>query len=301
MLKCTNNIFLIWPSWIHSRMKHAPFLITGLLLITAVVHSQNDYRLSWKKEGVLGGSAVIMGSTALWLYSSMSPLNEQEVSGLRSADLNFLDRGAVGFYSGKADRWSDLGQDGPLVLAATASCILPLVRKENEGRLDEAIRLIVLWGEVNLISSTATHLTKNGIRRPRPYAYNPGVSMEQKTTRSVRQSFLSGHAVTSAANSFYLATLFSDYYPESRYTPIVWGVAAIIPAWTCVERVIAGRHFPTDVMAGYGFGALCGILVPRMHRISRSKFRAGLNHPFTLDMIPVPVPSGAGMNLMVRF
>jgi membrane-associated phospholipid phosphatase len=35
-------------------------------------------------------------------------------------------------------------------------------------------------------------------------------------------------------------------------------------------------HFPTDLMVGFGVGALCGILVPEFHRIDDGKMSLGL-------------------------
>ena len=87
------------------------------------------------------------------------------------------------------------------------------------------------------------------------------------------------HTSLSAAGSFFAARVFSDYYPDSKWKPVVWGAAVAIPAVTGYLRVRGGRHFPTDVIAGYAVGALAGWGVPALHKRSgladRLSLRAG--------------------------
>jgi membrane-associated phospholipid phosphatase len=64
---------------------------------------------------------------------------------------------------------------------------------------------------------------------------------------------------------FAAASMFSAYHPDSKWKPVVWTVAAILPAATAYYRVRGGKHFITDVATGYAMGALTGILIPRLH------------------------------------
>lgn len=84
-----------------------------------------------------------------------------------------------------------------------------------------------------------------------------------------------------AASTFFMAKVYSDYFPDSKYKPVVWTLAATIPAVTGYLRVRGGRHYPTDVLAGYALGATIGILVPHWHRRknkdSRLSFYGGTN------------------------
>ena len=41
-------------------------------------------------------------------------------------------------------------------------------------------------------------------------------------------------------------------------------------------RLRALAHFPTDLMVGFGVGALCGILVPEFHRFQDNNISLGL-------------------------
>jgi membrane-associated phospholipid phosphatase len=138
-------------------------------------------------------------------------------------------------------------------------------------------------------------LVKTSTLRVRPYVYNDEVPLDKKLDDEARQSFFSGHTSISAVNSFFLAKVFADYYPGSPWRPLTWGVAAAIPAFTGWMRVRAGKHFATDVMAGYAFGALLGYFIPHMHRV---KVGSG---PMTLALQPYNQWQTSGLSLVVRF
>ena len=56
---------------------------------------------------------------------------------------------------------------------------------------------------------------------------------------------------------------------RSPDTPRPWitlAVATALTGFVSYERVRAGDHFPTDVIAGSMAGAAIGIMVPHMHR-----------------------------------
>ena len=41
----------------------------------------------------------------------------------------------------------------------------------------------------------------------------------------------------------------------------------MLPAVTGYLRFKAGKHFPTDIIVGYGVGATIGYLVPELHKL----------------------------------
>jgi len=133
----------------------------------------------------------------------------------------------------------------------------------------------VLYAESLAITWGVTDLTKIAIRRPRPEAY-----IEQQrlygqygrqnapdiTTTNAALSFFSGHASTVAAvgaTATYLA------FGRSRDSVRPWVTLAaftLLTGFVSYERVRAGAHFPTDVIAGSLAGAGIGTLVPHLHR-----------------------------------
>ena len=76
-----------------------------------------------------------------------------------------------------------------------------------------------------------------------------------------------------AGTSFLTARLYSDFHPDSKWKPAVWAAAATIPAVTAYLRVQGGKHYPTDVAAGYAVGALTGYFIPKLHKSKKLKVK----------------------------
>ena len=89
--------------------------------------------------------------------------------------------------------------------------------------------------------------------------------MSEKVTTEARVSFFSGHTTTTAAISFFTAKVFSEYLTDNTAKILIWCGAALYPAVTAFMRVDNHWHFPTDVIAGYVFGALVGYFIPVLH------------------------------------
>ena len=69
----------------------------------------------------------------------------------------------------------------------------------------------------------------------------------------------------------------NDYHPDMKteYKIGLWTFVAAVPFATGYLRVSAGKHFPTDVIAGYAVGAFVGWLIPELHK--RKKLNGGLS------------------------
>ncbi|MGB0369657.1 MAG: phosphatase PAP2 family protein, partial [Flavobacteriales bacterium] len=149
-----------------------------------------------------------------------------------------------------------------------------------------------IYAETALLTLGVTEFFKAGVRRPRPFTYNPDVAMHVKTERDARFSFLSGHTSITAALCFTTAKVFSDYSDNSTHKALVWTSAAVLPLITGVLRVEAGKHFPTDVISGYLVGGAIGYLVPWLHK------RKPLTEGLTIS--PVGLRGGAGVYIGYR-
>jgi undecaprenyl-diphosphatase len=134
-----------------------------------------------------------------------------------------------------------------------------------------------MYAESASLAETLTDVTKIAVRRPRPIDYincapttNNGVSVPSNNpscnSTDLGLSFFSGHASTVAsigATATYLAFVRSPHSPRPWIT---LGAATALTAFVSYERVRAGEHFPTDVIAGSMAGAAVGVLVPHLHR-----------------------------------
>ncbi len=255
----------------HRFLAFVIIAVTGLPSV-----AQIPYQVDWKKDGLLMASTTVMAGVNLIINNQLSPLSIEEIEGLNVHDVNWFDRNATLHFSSAANRRSDYGELVPIAIGAVSPFILPVLSRRIEGYGKEMFILLLIWSETNLMSTTGAHLLKSWTKRARPFVYNSEVGLEMKQSISARKSFISGHTTASAANMFFLAKVFSDYFPQSKLKPYVWGVAVAIPAWTGFERYLAGKHFPTDIVSGFAFGALCGYLIPHMHKEKSSNKESNL-------------------------
>ena len=248
------------------RLGFLAFIIFSFPLLS---RGQSPYQLNWKQElyyvgtgaGTIGLGSYLKGQTPLFDLGLLETFNINSI--------NSLDRGAIDNYSISSQKTSDWLLYG--------SIALPGLFIINEHTRSDFGTIAALWGETLLLNSGITTSSKFLFRRTRPFVYNPQFSIESKLTKSAQASFFSGHTSTTATNSFFVAKVFSDYFPDSKWKPVVWTVAAAIPALTGYFRVRAGKHYPTDVMVGYAVGAAIGYFVPHFHKRKDNKNTLQIN------------------------
>ena len=170
------------------------------------------------------------------------------------ASVNSFDRGAIGNSSGFASTIADLSV-GAAVLTPLA---LDYLRLHGGPVFLEDAGIFVQTLAVNGALTTAV---KYLAQRPFPavYAGNPGLIASPAGYRA----FYSGHTalVMAALTS---AALTARLRHRERTWP--WVVALLVGTSVGIEMVAAGRHFPTDVIAGGLAGSAVGIAVPLLHR-----------------------------------
>ena len=95
-------------------------------------------------------------------------------------------------------------------------------------------------------------LLRKKLNFPRPYEQPGFTPLVEKETHG--QSFPSRHALSAAV----LAAVWFSFYPA------VGGVMVAVTVAICVLRVLAGVHFPRDVIAGALLGFSLGIVGMRL-------------------------------------
>jgi membrane-associated phospholipid phosphatase len=162
---------------------------------------------------------------------------------------------------------------------AIAFAVLDPVLSAFRDGTDALLVDAFMYAESGSLALTLTDITKIAVRRPRPIDYincppvqnptgtgtvpNPGPGCD---STDLGLSFFSGHAAAVAsigATATYLAFVRSPHSPRPWIT---LGAATALTAFVSYERVRAGQHFPTDVIAGSMAGAAIGVLVPHLHR-----------------------------------
>ena len=239
-------------------MKHHFVLVLFLLTTLNLAYSQSPYKVTWKKELPYMGIGLATLGTGAYLSSRQPVFTTNDLMTLDATNINNLHRFATSNFSGSSDQLSDV-----FLIGSHLTPFLLLAGKESRSNFDQCM---TMYGEAAAINLGLTIMAKSIFPRPRPFVFNTSVATDLKVTRNAKASFFSGHTSLTAVNTFFVAKVYSDFYPDSKWKPIIWGTAAAIPAVTGYLRVAAGKHYPTDVIAGYAVGAAVGVLVPHLHR-----------------------------------
>ncbi len=233
--------------------------LLSLVLSLTFLSAQKPYDL--KTGPYLGYTAIGAGlnGISLALQSKIKPLTIEQINSLDEKNIWKPDRWVVKQFSTQAQHISDR------FLYASFAVPFTLALDKPARRTFGKVGLIYL--QTLLLNYGISNVAKSSVKRARPFMYNDSelVPLELKLKKAARYSFFSSHTSFTAALSFLTAKLHHDLYPENR-SKIIWGLAAIIPAYTGMQRIRGGKHFLTDVITGYLVGAAIGILVPELYR-----------------------------------
>jgi undecaprenyl-diphosphatase len=181
-----------------------------------------------------------------------------------------------------AATYSDIG----LGLALGFAAVDPFLSAERDG-WDAALVDAVMYAESLSLTLALTDATKIAVRRPRPIDY---LNVEKNPAdTNLELSFPSGHAAITAATTATATYLAFIRSPRSPRPWITLCAGTLLTAFVSYERVRAGAHFPTDVLAGALEGGAIGVLVPHLHR----------HDEVTPDVWVglAPVPSGGALSV----
>ncbi len=252
------------------------------------------YKKSFKQElpFILISGATFGAGFLVQGLDYASPYSEEEIinNPPKVEDINSFDRGS-------ALNWDpQIGKVSDYVLFSTALLPALFLSEHHTGR--DIKTLLVMYAEVFTFNYGATEIAKNLSKRPRPYVYNPEIDIGTRTSSDSRKSFFSGHTSQTAAACFYFAKVIHDYHPDLQkgWRIGLWSFAVVVPALNGTFRVLAGKHFPTDVMTGYVIGAASGLVIPELHRTSNSK---AVKEQLKIGLFPTK--DGMSLNLVYNF
>ncbi len=241
--------------------KYLLLLLSFLLLANGFsqdsLKRQSVYKFRLGVDIPIGMVTLGTGITSLILHKKKQPLTFEELSNLKPSDVNKFDRYAIYQHSKASAIASDVFQYTAMVSPA-------LLFIDKDIRKDWKT-VMPIWMETFALTSALTMFTKELAHRNRPYVYSD-YGNGNKYGKDATASMWSGHTAITAASTYFIAMVYSDYHPHSRWKPLMWTGAAILPALTAITRVKAGKHYWTDVITGYAVGALVGTLTPFLHR-----------------------------------
>jgi membrane-associated phospholipid phosphatase len=163
----------------------------------------------------------------------------------------------------------DLASD--YVVAGVAAVSFGLATLEGVRRKDAPVARAVVWAEAFAVNALVTETLKVAVRRPRPYT--GGVAL---TVLDDDLSFPSGHTSYTAAATFAAARTIELSGGRPAECVAAYASATAITATVATMRVAAGKHYPSDVLAGAFLGAAAGFVVPSAHRVRVSASPGGV-------------------------
>ena len=246
--------------------------IASIIAIIAMVFSgfsqeknNSPYETDFVKDGIWITSAVGLNVLGVKLIQEKDDLTLNDLNNLSKDDVWGIDRWAAGYYSEKANDDS--------YIPFYAAFVLPFGLLINENERSNAGQISVLFVETMATTGALFTITAGLVEKSRPLVYNESLDPEQRIQSDEQRSFFAGHTAATAAGTFFAAKVFNDFNPDSPLKPLVWGVAAAIPASVGYMRVKAGKHFLTDNIIGYAVGAASGILIPELHKKSNKNLQ----------------------------
>ena len=234
------------------------FIIYHSSFITG--NAQSPYALKTGRELTwLGVGAVTLGTSAV-LRNNTDPLTPTDVLALSPASINALDRTATERFSAGAARLSDATAVGNAGILGVLTLVASPMRQDIKT-------IAVMYIETVFLANGVEGTTKGLTQRVRPFVYNPAAPLADKLNRDARLSFFSGHAANAFATAVFTGEVFRHYFPQSKLKPVVWIGSLGLATATAVLRYEAGKHYPTDLLAGAAFGSLVGWGIPKLHEV----------------------------------
>jgi membrane-associated phospholipid phosphatase len=216
---------------------------------------------------------VVTSGTTLLGFSKIynkERLTVEEVESLDPRNVNRFDRSATRHYN---------DSKVPDYLFYSSMPLPLLLLLDNKMRKDFpklAALYLEAMGVTGIIYVTAVHFGD----RYRPYTYNDEAPMDFKLRGGSRNSFFAGHPSLVGTSTFFMATVYADYHPESKVKWLFYALASAATAGTAIGRYLGGRHFPSDIIIGITLGPLSGMLIPHLHKNKDLSKRKTVVMPF---------------------
>ena len=235
----------------------------------------------YRVEPVLDGALIALGVVGVAVpYTLLNDVIAQRCP-CDPSEVNALDRGVIGNRSQLAFLASD-------VTVALAVAVPAMADLWALGPSPQLLEDYVVYAQALWLNGALVALAKYTTQRPLPLTYAGDEALS--ASAAGYRAFYSGHTATTVA-----ALTTASFTIERRYGPRLWPwlVTAGVGTSIAVELMLAGRHFPTDVLVGGAMGFAVGYLVPWLHARDPSEAPA--------QVTLVPLPGGALLGYVRTF
>jgi len=227
------------------------FAFLCFILFCANLNAEEAFSLDLKTDIAL--SALSIGLFSAYMLIRNPP--SQIPYSLNESDVNPLDRALmVNHYEKVISKTSDV-----IMGCLIAAPVFVVLGDPNKNKI---ITYSVMYTQALLLANGTQYMFKNNITRFRPYLHD-GAPLDSSARH---ESFPSGHTIHSFMPAVFLSTTFAMEYPDSKWKwPVIIG-SNFLAACVGADRILAGMHFFTDVLAGAAIGSIIGWSVPYLHK-----------------------------------
>lgn len=220
--------------------------------------AEGPYKLCLKADipiTAIGIAGTVYGFT---LRESKDPLDSSFVANLSPQALHKFNIDATKQNNKAASAISDVLLAGGFVF--------PWALAFDDDIRRDLGTVSLMYLETMALTGMGYWLTAGLVNKNRPYVYNNDVKFSKRISKHSRNSFYGGHPSVTAAGTFFMAQVFSDYHPDSKFKYVLWSFAGAATLTNAYCRYKGGFHFPSDIAIGVGVGTAIGIAVPILHR-----------------------------------
>src|SRR5919198_2488096 len=224
------------------------------LQISPTLVQEKPHESVYRVHPLIDGAVIVAGAaTAAVPYRFSSSLIHPRCP-CDPSEVNPIDRTIIGNHSEAADMVSGV--------SVAAAWLVPVVTDVVDvGVSHELLEDMVVYAEGLAVNGALVTLAKYSVQRPLPIVY-AGLAPDLINSPRGYRSFYSGHT-SNALTALMVASMTYTLRHGPAWWP--WVVTGIFGFSIATERVLAGRHFYSDVAVGAFSGVLVGWTIPRLH------------------------------------
>ena len=228
----------------------------------------HHYEVSVRLDVPLSLGVVLMSALGVSQYYGMDVIAEKDLK--PKSELMPWDRPFAGRYS----EWATVVSHYSAVLAVAPLALAGYSLYRDDAGAYDFGAFTLMFAEAIALQNALNQVSRSTQLWPRPYVYaksGKGAEKARKADGEAYGSFYSGHASAAFTVATFTGEWFSEMYPNSRYKNLVWASSYTLAGAVGILRVVAGKHYPSDVIVGalVGTGVSFGIL--KLHEICKKK------------------------------
>ena len=226
------------------------------------------YEVSVRLDVPLALGIALTSAFGVYQYYGMERVSENDVK--QKSDLLPWDRPFAGRYS----EWATNVSHYSAALAVAPFLLAGYSWYKGDVDAYDFGAYGLMLVEAFALQNALNQIVRSSQLWPRPYMYakeGKGADKAKNASGEAFGSFYSGHASAAFTVAVFTGSWFSEVYPNSSYKPLVWASSLALASGVGALRVVAGKHYPTDVVVGalVGTGISFGIL--KLHTICKKK------------------------------